>query len=797
MAVARRPIRALETLEPRTLFAAAAAPPASPALDTQPTVRVVIDYSLDNKNFFDTQQKKDLLQQAADSVVKWFKDDLLAIEPGGGDSWEVVFDNPATGARHTERNVAIPAGEVLLFAGGRDMTDALGRGGPGGYNASGSGAWLDRVARRGQGSGSGNSAEFGPWGGAITFDTDPASPWFFGQTTAGLADQNDFLSVATHEVTHLFGFGTSDSWRQFTSNGTFTGPRSLSQYDVSGAAGVPLNDGADHWAEGTRDNGQDVSMDPQLTTGTRRLLTPLDYAALDDVGWSMPPQASLSAGSVTSAGSTPFTFTVNYSHYAPLDAASFGGDDLTVLAPDGTALPATLASASGSGNSRTVRYSLAPQGGTWDGADSGTYAVVLGDDAVRSSTGEAIAGGTLGTFVADIAEPPSAQLQPPAEPAPGATGQTFTVVYTDSVAVDPVSIDVADVIVIAPDGTVFPATSLLAVDGTEPASPVSATYGIGAPGGSWGPEDDGRYTVSLRPGAVRDTSGNATPGGPVGTFDVSLGAVPFDARHPAVYTDASGDAVTVLLKGPGTATVRFTSTRPADASRIELHGTTAASSVVIKTGPGGTGTGDVTVEGALKSLTGKAVDLTGALSLSGPLGKLLLRSAAGSIAAPAVRQIICKGDFSADVTTGTLGMLKVGGALAGADIRASTGIGKVFAASIRDSRLFAGVSDSVTLLPVSVADFANPAAVIGAVSVRSKGAVAPSFSNTLIAAPILGKLSLGPVRTDNAGKDFGVAGDRVTSFTAVAVGGMGLIRRSRLDDPAVSLADGDFVLRLL
>ena len=98
-------------------------------------------------------------------------------------------------------------------------------------------------------------------------------------------------------MAHLFGFGTSDSWRNMVSDAAFTGPRALSQYDVAGATGVPLNDGADHWAEGTRDNGQEVSMDPQLTTGTRRLLTPLDFAAvLDDVGWSMPPRRRLRPG---------------------------------------------------------------------------------------------------------------------------------------------------------------------------------------------------------------------------------------------------------------------------------------------------------------------------------------------------------------------------------------------------------------------------------------------------------------------------------------------------------------------
>src|SRR5215212_2531088 len=102
MAVPRRTPRAAEPLEPRTLFAVAPAP--SPALDHDPSVRVVIDYSLDDNHFFDTQQKKDLLQQAADSVVKWFKDELLAINAGGGDTWEAVFDHPATGDRQVERN---------------------------------------------------------------------------------------------------------------------------------------------------------------------------------------------------------------------------------------------------------------------------------------------------------------------------------------------------------------------------------------------------------------------------------------------------------------------------------------------------------------------------------------------------------------------------------------------------------------------------------------------------------------------------------------------------------------------
>ena len=43
----------------------AVAPAMSAALDREPSVRVSIDYSLDDNNFFDTQQKRTLLQQAA------------------------------------------------------------------------------------------------------------------------------------------------------------------------------------------------------------------------------------------------------------------------------------------------------------------------------------------------------------------------------------------------------------------------------------------------------------------------------------------------------------------------------------------------------------------------------------------------------------------------------------------------------------------------------------------------------------------------------------------------------------
>jgi hypothetical protein len=728
----RRPAQTLavpHVLEPRVLFAA---PAPSPALQVPSTVQVVIDYSLDANHFFDTQQKRDLLQQAADSVSKWFTDQLAAINPSGGDTWDAVLDDPATGQQRTISNPTVGANQVLLYAGGRDMTDALGRGGPGGYQARGTAAWRDKVATRGQSSTSG-SPDFASWGGAITFDTNPGSPWHFGQTTDGLAGANDFLSVATHEVTHLFGFGTSEAWNNFVvgTTHTFDGPDSVALYDGSG--NVPLSSDDSHWANGTRDEGQETGMDPLITVGTRHLLTPLDYAGLDDIGWSMPPRITSVTAGAPAAGSTPRQFTVTYAHYAAIDSSSVDGADISVLAPDGSTIPAAFVSStsSGGGTSRTATYSVAPPGGAWDPADSGTYTIVLNGNQVRSTTAEAVAGGTLGNFVADVSDAPVAALQPVAEPAPGSAGSTIAVVYTDLVAVDPATVDATDITVTGPDGSNVPVTAA-AVDSAAPGTPRIATYTISAPGGSWGPEDDGAYTVSLNGGAVSDTSGNGSAAAAVGTFEVSLGAVAFDAKSPAVYTDASGDVVKVTMKGPGSGRVRFTAARPADADGIELDGTTAKTSVNVKVGPAGTGVGGVVVNGSLKGLTGAALDLTGDLTAAGSINSLRLRNASGGT-----------------VSAASLGKVKL--VTLASDVVVGGAIGTIVAGTVSGAHVFAGVrSDLPGDLPESLADFANPTASI-------RGVSAKAFSNSFVAASTVGKLVLG------LGPTGGVAADRLTS----------------------------------
>ena len=179
-----------------------------------------------------------------------------------------------------------------MYAGGRSLSGpTLGQGGPGGYSVptAQSQAFIDNVSSRGQAGALDTPAtDFGRWGGAITFDTDASTNWYFDTDLSTSADviDNDFFSSALHEIGHLLGIGTADSWTSQIAGSDFTGAASSSVF----GGNVPLKN-AGHWKEGTSGlvNGvpQEAAMDSSLTFGTRKLFTDLDLAALSDVGWEV------------------------------------------------------------------------------------------------------------------------------------------------------------------------------------------------------------------------------------------------------------------------------------------------------------------------------------------------------------------------------------------------------------------------------------------------------------------------------------------------------------------------------
>ncbi|HZL34917.1 MAG TPA: Ig-like domain-containing protein [Tepidisphaeraceae bacterium] len=117
--------------------------------------------------------------------------------------------------------------------------------------------------------------------------------------------------------------------------------------------------------------------------------------------------------------------------------------------------------------------------------------------------------------------PPVATLQAAPLTVGGSAPYGFSVVWSDDVALDPSSLGNGNFIVTGPNGFSAPAT-FIAVDNNSPGTPRAASYQIAPPAGGWTAAADGAYTVSLQPGRVLDTAGNAAAAGAIGTFQISI-----------------------------------------------------------------------------------------------------------------------------------------------------------------------------------------------------------------------------------------------------------------------------------
>ena len=255
---------------------------------SQPATAINIDfrYDYDTNNFFDTQAKKDVLSAAGSYFGNLLTDNLTAITSSGGNHFNANFFDPANiSSNITINDFSVAADTLVVYAGGSNLGGSLGLGGSGGFGASGTSQAFFDSFDRGQDVSSGT--DFAPWGGAITFNT--TSNWYFDSdvSTDGDVVNNDFYSVALHELGHLLGLGTAGSWDNLVSGTDFTGAASTSVF----GGDVPLDPGLGHWADGTLSlvDGvlEETAMDPVITTGTRKVFTELDVAGLKDVGWEV------------------------------------------------------------------------------------------------------------------------------------------------------------------------------------------------------------------------------------------------------------------------------------------------------------------------------------------------------------------------------------------------------------------------------------------------------------------------------------------------------------------------------
>lgn len=257
-----------------------------------------LDFSLDTSTFFSTgttsgQQARTALAKAADFYSDRFLDNLTAVNNSGGNTWAPAGFSVSSGNWEPISSLTSVGANVLkVYAGGRSLSGStLGQGGPGGYNLSYfDQSYADNVASRGQtGALAANPTDFASWGGTIVFDNDGSSIWSYDASTAPVSGKNDFYSVALHELGHLLGFGTAESFTDTYSSGLlFNGPKSVA---LNGGVPVPLaNQG--HLATSllstvTGTGTQQPMMSPSIITGTRKLPTALDWAGFDDLGWDL------------------------------------------------------------------------------------------------------------------------------------------------------------------------------------------------------------------------------------------------------------------------------------------------------------------------------------------------------------------------------------------------------------------------------------------------------------------------------------------------------------------------------
>lgn len=241
-----------------------------------PAVTFQFDYSLDSSGFFADPDHRLMLEKAGADLASRITSTPAAIAPSGTNTWTAIFQHPSTGNEVVQPGFAIPAGTLIVFAGGQNMGGAqAGLGGPGGYNVRGSRAWQETIATRGLG-------DIGVWGGSISFD--PSQNWYFGVDPSGVGSQTDFFSIATHELAHLLGYGTTQIFDTLANGTTFTGAAAAA---ANGGVAPRLSSDGAHWAQGTRSNGEPVSLQPTMEAGRRVRFSELDYAALQDLGWTI------------------------------------------------------------------------------------------------------------------------------------------------------------------------------------------------------------------------------------------------------------------------------------------------------------------------------------------------------------------------------------------------------------------------------------------------------------------------------------------------------------------------------
>ncbi len=286
-----------------------AAPPAR-------AIEIVFDYRYDATGFFDEPERRAALEKAAREYEGCLEGDLGPLPAEGSrppgsarrrSSWIAFFRDPSGEDFLSLDGLEVPEGTVLVFVGAQPLAAGgrLAMGGPGHLRFPCDAIlgvskcfdamfgrvltdWVrDWVFRHSFRSSPEARAypptDFAPWGGTLTFASD--ADWYFGASELVPPERYDFASSAIHELGHVLGVGTAESWATYVPGTEFRGPEAVASHGRV----VPLRPDLAHWGDGTTSTvggvRQRAAFSAGQARGERRRLTELDCAALRDVGW--------------------------------------------------------------------------------------------------------------------------------------------------------------------------------------------------------------------------------------------------------------------------------------------------------------------------------------------------------------------------------------------------------------------------------------------------------------------------------------------------------------------------------
>jgi hypothetical protein len=238
--------------------------------------KIQLDYRYDTAGFFSDAARKRALEGACRIWGRLLSDSFPNVPKG---TFIRVRDPQLPNQPALSLNIDYEIDDLVVFVGSADLpAGTLGLSSP---TAGLSGVTDPTLAAALQQRFDGPS--FQPWTAWITFDTT-TSFHFDSDPELGApvpAGKIDFVSVALHEIGHVLGFGTADSFKSKITNGSFTGSKAVAAF----GGPLPLTPDLGHVPNTTLSGGQRLLMDQSDATGARYLPTPLDKAIMEDLGF--------------------------------------------------------------------------------------------------------------------------------------------------------------------------------------------------------------------------------------------------------------------------------------------------------------------------------------------------------------------------------------------------------------------------------------------------------------------------------------------------------------------------------